>query len=81
MLLTGAGFTKNFGGFLANEMWAYIFNNPLIQSSVILREKLVDDQDFESVYSPVAGQPEAFEERLARQDVVPLPHVLFQPLL
>jgi hypothetical protein len=28
VLFTGAGFTKNFGGFLAKEMWSKIFNNP-----------------------------------------------------
>lgn len=27
ILLLGAGFTKNFGGLLASEMWAEIFNN------------------------------------------------------
>jgi hypothetical protein len=26
VLLTGAGFTRNFGGFLADQMWARIFN-------------------------------------------------------
>ena len=26
VLLTGAGFTRNFGGFLANQMWDKVFN-------------------------------------------------------
>jgi hypothetical protein len=29
ILLTGAGFTKNFGGLLASEMWAEIFNHEI----------------------------------------------------
>ena len=34
ILMTGAGFTKNFGGFLANEMWAKIFNCHEVQEPV-----------------------------------------------
>jgi hypothetical protein len=53
MLLTGAGFTHNFGGFLAREMWSKIFNHPLVQSSPEVRELLLKDFDFESVYADV----------------------------
>lgn len=51
MLLTGAGFTHNFGGFLAREMWSKIFNNPLVQANPEARKLLLNDFDFESVYS------------------------------
>ncbi len=51
ILLTGAGFTKNFGGFLAREMWSKIFNNPVVQENTEARELLLNDFDFESVYS------------------------------
>lgn len=51
MLLTGAGFTHNFGGFLAREMWSKIFNNPLVQANDEARKLLLNDFDFESVYS------------------------------
>src|SRR6185369_12600177 len=51
MLLTGAGFTYNFGGFLAREMWSKIFNNPLVQANPEARKLLLNDFDFESVYS------------------------------
>lgn len=53
ILLTGAGFTKNFGGFLGSEMWAQIFNDPEIQNNEHLRSPLQEDYDFESVYSSV----------------------------
>ncbi|PIR48046.1 hypothetical protein COV06_01450 [Candidatus Uhrbacteria bacterium CG10_big_fil_rev_8_21_14_0_10_50_16] len=53
ILLTGAGFTKNFGGFLASEMWSQIYNHPDVQSSEKLRSLLCDDFDYESVYSRV----------------------------
>jgi hypothetical protein len=53
ILLTGAGFTANFGGLLAREMWAKILNNPKIEKLPTVRELLKNDFDFESVYSGV----------------------------
>lgn len=55
VLLTGAGFTKNFGGFLGSEMWQKIFNNPSIQNQERIKGALLnqEDFDFESVYSQV----------------------------
>ena len=56
ILLTGAGFTNNFGGFLASEMWAKIFNNPLIQTKEKIRDLLLNNFDFESVYFEVTSK-------------------------
>lgn len=53
LILTGAGFTKNFGGYLSSEMWQRIFNNPLIQGRDKLKKLLLDNFDFEGVYSEV----------------------------
>ena len=55
ILLTGAGFTKTFGGYLASEMWAEIFNQPEIQSEPKLRESLLftDNLNYEAVYNQV----------------------------
>ncbi|MFA6198245.1 MAG: SIR2 family protein [Patescibacteria group bacterium] len=53
VLLTGAGFSKNFGGFLAAEMWSHIFNHPLTKRHAELRKLLMADQDYESVYTLV----------------------------
>ena len=67
VLLTGAGFTYNFGGFLAREMWSKIFNNPAVQSHGNLRELLQKDFDFESVYFTVLrGQYTAEEKEALR---------------
>ena len=49
ILLTGAGFTKNFGGFLASEMWSKIFNTPAIQANKKLRDLLEGNDDFEEI--------------------------------
>jgi len=52
-LFTGAGFTKNFGGFLADEMWSQIFNNPLIQLNPKLRSLMISESyyDYETAFS------------------------------
>lgn len=53
VLLTGAGFTETFGGYLGSEMWARIFNQPNIQKYPKIRKALLSDLNFESVYSRV----------------------------
>ena len=53
ILFTGAGFTKNFGAFLAKEIWSELFNNSQIQSCDRLRELLLNDYDYESIYYQV----------------------------
>jgi len=71
ILLTGAGFTKNFDGFLGKEMWAKVFNNPLIQANATLRNLLQDDYDFESVYSKIETDTElSAESKMAFQEAV-----------
>jgi hypothetical protein len=53
VLLTGAGFSKNFGGYLAKEMWSKIFNHPDIKKFPLIEKKLKSNFDFESVYADV----------------------------
>jgi hypothetical protein len=53
VLLTGAGFTRNFGGFLANQMWDKVFNHEQVQHYPSLVNLLKDNFDFESVYNEV----------------------------
>ncbi len=53
ILLTGAGFTQNFGGFLAQDMWALIFNHKEVGESANLRSLLRNDFDYESVYHQI----------------------------
>ncbi len=68
ILLTGAGFTKNFGGFLADEMWAHIFNDPLVQSSKKLREKMLREErlfpdfDYERAYEDIVNAKDSGPE-------------------
>lgn len=63
ILFTGAGFTKNFGGLLASEMCSKIFNK--IQAYPRLRELLLDDPDYESIYYHVRTGDYAEDEKNA----------------
>ncbi|MBI4000958.1 MAG: SIR2 family protein [Nitrospira defluvii] len=49
-LLTGAGFTKNFRGYLGGEMWSAIFSQPLVAGNPRLRKDMLDRMDFEQSY-------------------------------
>ena len=46
-LLTGAGFTRNWGGILANEMFSQLLGSKLIDEP--LRRLLLRDRNFEDV--------------------------------
>jgi len=51
--LTGAGFTRDFGGYLASEMWAAIFCRPEIRDHPELRKCMLDELNYESLYDKV----------------------------
>jgi hypothetical protein len=53
ILLTGAGFTKNFGGLLASEMWATIFNHKKVQAHPKIKEEMLKKFDYESIYTSI----------------------------
>lgn len=65
ILLTGAGFTYNFGGFLAERMWAEIFNHPEIQRLEMIRDRVLNDFNYESIYDQILYEPtgKIFSER------------------
>src|SRR5437016_1205144 len=50
ILLTGAGFSKNFGGFLASELWGRIFSHPALINYRSSKTWLHDNFDYETVY-------------------------------
>lgn len=53
VLLTGAGFTHNFGGFLTKQMWEHIFNQPMVQQLPNLRKALLNRKNkfnYEDIY-------------------------------
>ncbi len=70
ILLTGAGFTKNFGGLLASEMWAEIFNHEKIQAHPKIKELMSDDFDYESIYYSIMEGSYTDDEKEAIDDAV-----------
>src|SRR3989338_5874078 len=53
VLLTGAGFTRDFGGYLASEMWAAIFRRPEIRDHPELRKCMLEELNYEALYDKV----------------------------
>jgi len=71
ILLTGAGFTKSFGGYLADEMWGAIFNQPEINKHPRLRACLLKNISFEDAYAEVWDDPSfSIDEQTAFSDAL-----------
>jgi dihydroxyacetone kinase-like predicted kinase len=64
ILLTGAGFSKNFGGFLAQEMWGEIFRHEEVKkySRIGTISTIEHDFDYESIYHKVYRGSEYTQE-------------------
>ena len=65
ILLTGAGFTHNFGAPLSKGMWSSIFNHAQVQINSRLKSLLLRDVDFESVYHSITEGKYNESEKLA----------------
>ena len=73
ILLTGAGFTKNFGAYLASEMWSEIFNTPYIQAQPKIKDLMWDDDfdyDYESIYYSIMEGSYTPDEKEAIDEAV-----------
>lgn len=71
VLLTGAGFTKDFGGYLGDEMWAAILSQKEISKHSRLRQKLLSQINFEQAYHEVLESKSfSSEEKFAFSDAV-----------
>lgn len=65
VLLTGAGFSHNFGAPLASELWATILNHKAVQGARRVRDAVLSDFDFESVYHGIMSGDYSPEEKAA----------------
>lgn len=75
IILTGAGYTANYGGFLAEAMYERIFNNPKITSLSDEAQKIIKDADnidYEGIYSDIEKSSEVDQasKNLVRELVV-----------
>jgi hypothetical protein len=64
VLLLGAGFTKNFGGLLADEIWYQIFNHEKIQNQPEIKKLMRNNFDYEDVYYSVLKESRDEEGKL-----------------
>ncbi len=62
LLLIGAGFTKNFGGFLAKEISDILFNNPERKHFQKINDLIQNNFDYEDIYYQVLTQSKFGEE-------------------
>ncbi len=60
VLLTGAGFSRNWGGRLASEMWEEIFSHPAVQRRRAVQLQLLQTPSFESALSEIAVDTRKF---------------------
>ena len=65
ILLTGAGFTHNFGAPLAEGMWSLIFSHPSVSSEKRVQSLLRDNFDFEDVYHEIVKSGNYGEEEIS----------------
>ncbi len=66
VLLTGAGFTRDFGGYLASEMWAVIFRQPEVRRYPSLRKRMLERLDYEALYHEVlSSESYSTDEKLS----------------
>lgn len=70
ILLTGAGFTHNFGAPLACDLWAVIMNHQDVQKNPRIREVVLTDFDFESVYHSVMSSDYSADEKTAMANAI-----------
>jgi hypothetical protein len=69
-LLLGAGFSKNFGGFLADEVFLKIFNHPNLTKQLrSYVETFVDNSDFEQLYEDILEDKQN-QFSIAEKDII-----------
>lgn len=71
ILLTGAGFTNNFKGFLAKDIWSFIFNDKQIKERPRVLEIIDSDYDYESIYYKIQNDSDYdSEDKKAINDAI-----------
>lgn len=82
VLLTGAGFTHTFGGYLASEMWAVILSQPEIRKNEALRSLILEELNYETLYQRVlSGDSASLKDELTaaiRRAYLDLHDVIFR---
>jgi hypothetical protein len=70
ILLTGAGFTANFGAPVASELWSLLFAQPSIASSPRLHELALQNFNVEDLYQDVMDGDYTRDEKAAFEEAI-----------
>lgn len=70
ILLTGAGFTHNFGTPLASGMWCEIFNDKEVQIQKNIRKLMLENMDYESVFASITEGNYSISEKDAINNAI-----------
>ncbi len=67
IVLTGAGFTKPWGGYLASELWSVIVSHPALRAAHETDMVLHDQLNFEETIASVQAEPAKFAKENGEQ--------------
>ena len=67
IVLTGAGFSKPWGGYLASELWSVIVSYPALRAAPETDKLLHDDLNFEKTLARVQAEPATFAKENGEQ--------------
>jgi len=70
VLLTGAGFTHNFGTPLADEMWSAIFNDEQIQAEHNIKNLMKSNCNYEKIYNIIMEESYTKNEKEAFNNTI-----------
>src|SRR5689334_16693282 len=70
ILLTGAGWSRNWGGRLASQLWEDLIGHPAIQENARLRELLQSEPSFEVALAKVRETPFASQDQQIFEKVI-----------
>ncbi len=65
ILLTGAGFNKDFGGYLSKDIWSLVFNHNEIHKHPKIKNKLRGEFNFEKLYYEILDGDFSHDEKNA----------------
>lgn len=77
ILLTGAGFTQGFGGYLADQMWTAIFNQQEIKNNPGFRKCLLRNLNYEDAYDLIMS-PEGKAEEYSDEEQRSFMHAIIR---
>jgi hypothetical protein len=69
-LLTGAGWSRNWGGFLAGEVWSWLIGNARVRRNQAVRELLLEESAFEAALGRTSAPPFSDADREDLQSAI-----------